>query len=125
MIRKVDPVFGQDHAQATKVTVARPWSAIAGGVALSVRLTPKGGRDAIEGIEQLADGRSVLKARVRAAPSEGEANAALVRLIAKAVGVPPRDVALTAGATARIKRLTITGHGPTLIAALEKIAAKG
>ena len=107
------------------MTVARPWSAIAGGVALSVRLTPKGGRDAIEGIEQLAEGRGILKARVRAAPSEGEANAALVRLIAKAAGVPPRDVALTAGVTARIKRLTIAGDGPTLIAALEKIAANG
>ncbi len=96
-----------------------------GGVALAVRLTPKGGRDAIDGIAHLADGRSVLKVRVRAAPSEGEANAALLRLIAKAAGVPPRDVALTAGATARIKQLAISGDGPTLIAALEKIAAKG
>ena len=87
-----------------------------------VRLTPKGGRDAIDGIETLADGRAVLKARVRAAPTEGEANAALSRLIAKAMGVPPRDVALVAGATARLKRLTIAGDGPTLIAALEKIA---
>lgn len=98
---------------------------MAGGVALSVRLTPKGGRDGIDGIELLADGRSALKVRVRAAPSEGEANAALIRLLAKAVGVPPRDVALSAGVTARIKRLTIAGDGPTLIAALEKIAAKG
>jgi hypothetical protein len=96
-----------------------------GGVVLAVRLTPKGGRDAIDDIAQLADGRSVLKVRVRAAPSEGEANAALLRLIAKAAGVPPRDVALTAGATARIKQLAISGDGPTLIAALEKIAAKG
>ncbi len=96
---------------------------MAGGVALAVRLTPKGGRDAIDGIEQLADGRSVLKVRVRAAPSEGEANAALVKLIAKAVGVPARDVVLAAGATARIKRLTLSGYGPTLIAALEKICA--
>ena len=99
----------------------RPWILAAGGVALAVRLTPKGGRDSIDGIEQLADGRSVLKARVRAAPSEGEANDALCRLFAKAVGVPPRDVALIAGATARIKRLAIAGDPPTLIAALEKI----
>ncbi len=76
---------------------ARPWSATAGGVALSVRLTPKGGRDAIDGIDVLADGRAVLKARVAAAPSEGEANDALCRMIAKAVGVPPRDVTLVAG----------------------------
>jgi hypothetical protein len=102
---------------------ATPWSAAAGGIALSVRLTPKGGRDAIDGIEILADGRPVLKARVRAAPSEGEANDALCRLIAKAAGVPQRDVALVAGATARIKRLAITGDGPTLIAALEKVVA--
>ena len=49
--------------------MARPWSAIAGGIALAVRLTPKGGRDAIDGIESLADGRSVLKARVAAPPN--------------------------------------------------------
>jgi len=102
------------------MTLARPWSTLAGGIALTVRLTPKGGRDAIDGIKVLGDGRPVLKARVRAAPSEGEANDALCRLIAKAVGVPPRDVALAAGATGRIKRLTIAGDGPTLIAALEK-----
>ena len=102
---------------------APPWTALAGGVALHVRLTPKGGRDAIDGIAQMADGRSVLKARVRAAPSEGEANAALVRLIAKQLGVPPRDVAVSAGASARVKRLTIAGQPAALIAALEKIAA--
>ena len=95
----------------------------ADGLALNVRLTPKGGRDAIDGIEVLSDGRPVLKARVRAAPSEGEANDALCRLIAKAAGVPPRDVSLATGATSRVKRLTIAGHGPTLIAALEKVVA--
>ena len=103
----------------------RPWSTAAAGIALSVRLTPKGGRDAIDGIEILADGRPVLKARVRAAPSEGEANEALCRLIAKVAGVPPRDVVLIAGATGRIKRLAIAGDGPTLIAALEKVIASG
>jgi uncharacterized protein YggU (UPF0235/DUF167 family) len=107
------------------MVAALPWSAVAGGVALAVRLTPKGGRDQIDGIALLADGRNVLKVRVAAAPSEGAANAALVRLLATAVGVPPRDVALAAGATARIKRLTISGDPPTLIAALEKFAAKG
>jgi hypothetical protein len=103
------------------VAAARPGTLAAAGVTVSVRLTPKGGRDAIDGIEQLSDGRAVLKARVRAAPSEGEANAALGKLIARALGVPPRDVSLMAGATGRVKRLAVTGHGPTLIAALEKI----
>ena len=86
-----------------------------------MRLTPKGGRDAIDGIQKLADGRAVLKARVAAPPSEGEANEALVRLVAKSMGVPPRDVALTAGATSRIKRLTIAGDARALIAKLEQL----
>ena len=101
--------------------MSRPWAAAAGGVTLALRLTPKGGRNAIDGIEQLADGRAVLKVRVAAPPSEGAANDALIRLIAKALGVPPRDVVLAAGATARIKRLTIAGDPGRLIAALEKL----
>jgi uncharacterized protein YggU (UPF0235/DUF167 family) len=101
----------------------RPWSVTSAGLSLTVRLTPRGGRDAIDGIETRADGQCVLKARVRAAATEGEANAALVALLARAAGVPPRSVMLVSGATARIKRLAIAGHGPTLAAALEKAAA--
>jgi uncharacterized protein len=105
--------------------LARPGTTVADGLVLVVRLTPKGGRDAIEGIEQLADGRSVLKVRVRVAASEGEANAALVQLLARSLGIAPRDVVLVAGATARIKRLKIGGTASVLAAALEKIAAIG
>jgi uncharacterized protein len=101
---------------------APPWTATADGIVLVVRLTPKGGRDSIDGIAQLADGRSVLKARVRAAASEGEANAALIRLIAEAVGVAPSAVELVAGATSRVKRLQIIGRSAALVAALEKIS---
>jgi uncharacterized protein YggU (UPF0235/DUF167 family) len=92
---------------------------------LDVRLTPRGGRDAIEGIERLADGRTVLKARVRAAPFEGEANAALCRLIAKALGLAPRHVELAAGATARVKRLRIAGDAGALAAELERLTREG
>jgi uncharacterized protein len=101
---------------------AVPWSLTSDGAVLAVRLTPKGGRDAIDGIDVLADGRPVLAVRVRALPAEGQANEALIRLIAKAVGVPSRDVTLVAGATARLKRLAISGQGPMVIATLEKIA---
>jgi uncharacterized protein len=104
---------------------ARPWTVQPGGVALTVRLTPRGGRDAIDGIEMLADGRCVLKARVRVPPSEGEANAALIRLVARALGVAPRAVTLVAGDTARIKRLHIAGEGRSLAATLEKLVAIG
>ena len=99
-----------------------PWTAAPDGVVVEVRLTPRGGRDAIEGIERRADGRAVLKARVRAAPFEGEANAALCRLLAKALGVAPRQVELVAGATGRIKRVRVTGDRAAILAALERIA---
>jgi len=97
-----------------------PWSAVPGGIMLTVRLTPKGGSDAIDNIETMADGRAVLKARVRAAPSDGEANAALVKLLARALGVAPRAVELIAGDTARVKRRKILGDTAALGAALEK-----
>ncbi|HET7850392.1 MAG TPA: DUF167 family protein [Pseudolabrys sp.] len=103
----------------------RPWHAKTGGVSLRVRLVPRGGRDAIDGIDVLDDGRAVLRARVRAAPSGGEANEALIKLMAKAIGIPPRDIALAGGSTSRLKRLTIFGDSRTLIAALEKICASG
>ncbi len=91
------------------------------GVALDVRLTPRGGRDAIEGVERRDDGRVVLKARVRAAPVEGEANEALRLLVAEALGVAPRQVAIAAGAGARLKRLHIAGDAKMLSAALMRL----
>ena len=91
-----------------------PWIAVTGGVLVDVRLTPRGGCDAIDGVERRADGRVVLKARVRAAPFEGQANAALCRLLADALNVAPRQVAVVAGATTRVKRIEIAGEAKSL-----------
>jgi uncharacterized protein (TIGR00251 family) len=102
-----------------------PWRIEANGLLVVIRLTPRGGCDAIDGIAQLADGRRVVKVRVRAAASEGEANAALMKLIARSLGVAVRDVSLIAGATARLKRVRVSGAGATLAATLEKICAIG
>lgn len=104
------------------MATVRPWALVAGGVRLFVRVTPKGGRDAVDGVLSLADGRAILKVRVRSAPSEGEANAAVNKLVAKALGIAPSHVRLEAGTTSRIKTLYISGDGPILIAALEKLA---
>jgi uncharacterized protein YggU (UPF0235/DUF167 family) len=103
------------------MSAGRPWRIEADGLTLLVRLTPKGGRDAVEGVEPLADGTVVLKARVRAAAHEGAANAALQKLIASLVAVAPRRVHLVAGASARIKRLKIEGDGAKLAATLESL----
>ena len=93
----------------------------ADGIALNVRLTPRSARDAIEGVECRSDGRTVLKVRVRAAPVEGEANEALRRLIAKALGIALRQIELAAGSAARLKRLRIAGDAQMLDALLGRL----
>jgi uncharacterized protein len=100
--------------------MAEAWTAEPGGVALWLRLTPKGGRDALEGVETLADGRRVLKARVRAAPEDGRANAALTRLVADALDAPASAVSIVSGHTARIKKLFVAGDAASLLAALSE-----
>jgi len=99
---------------------AEPWTATIDGVVIDVRLTPRGGRDAIEGIERRADGRSVFKARVRAVASEGAANAALCRLVAEVLDVAPRQVTVAGGATSRVKRIRVIGEPAALVAALRR-----
>ncbi|UXN61992.1 DUF167 family protein [Phyllobacterium zundukense] len=79
------------------------------GITLFVRLTPKSAKDAIEGVEETDDGRSHLKARVRAVPEDGRANAALVKLLAKQLDLSARDVTIAAGATSRLKQVRISG----------------
>ncbi|HYM27624.1 MAG TPA: DUF167 domain-containing protein [Steroidobacteraceae bacterium] len=71
---------------------------------VSVRLTPRGGRDAVEGW----DGE-VLRVRVSAAPVNGGANEALVRLLAKSLGLPASRVTLVAGARSRLKLVDVAG----------------
>ncbi|MGV2979560.1 DUF167 family protein [Camelimonas sp. ID_303_24] len=105
-----------------------PWRIEAGALRLMVRLTPRGGRDALEGVEIRDDGRPVLKARVRAAPENGQANAALVRLLAKSLDISASQVAVTGGHTARVKTLTIAAGvaGPEELAArLARLAGGG
>lgn len=104
---------------------AKPWVQTADGVILDVRLTPRGGRDAIEGVERRADGRIVLKARVRAAPFEGRANEALCFLLARELGLAPRQVEIAAGEGARIKRLRIAGDPQKFAEILDRLSKGG
>lgn len=76
---------------------------------LAVRLTPRGGRDRIDGWAVDADGRPYLKARVSAPPVEGEANAALTALLAKVLKRPKSAVRIAAGETARLKQVEVEG----------------
>jgi len=92
------------------------------GIDLFVRLTPKAALDRIEDVETAADGRSHLKARVRAVPENGAANHALERLIAKALGVPASAVSVIAGGTARLKTLRVAGEPTALAKAVEALS---
>lgn len=92
------------------------------GVDLFVRLTPKAAMDRLEGIETSADGRSHMKARVRAVPENGAANQALERLVAKALGVPRSAVSVAAGGTARLKTLRVVGDPAVLGKAIEALS---
>jgi hypothetical protein len=79
---------------------------------LAVRLTPRGGADRIDGWGEDAQGRPLLKVRVSAPPVEGEANAALEKLLAKALGLPRSAVSVAAGQTARVKQVQVLGLDP-------------
>jgi uncharacterized protein (TIGR00251 family) len=71
---------------------------------LRVRLTPRGGKDALN---RFSD--DVLHARVSAPPVDGAANRALLALLADALGVPKSHLSLHSGATGREKVIRIEG----------------
>jgi uncharacterized protein YggU (UPF0235/DUF167 family) len=74
---------------------------------LAVRVTPRSAKPGIGGWRKGADGRDDLELRVAEAPRYGAANDAVVRILAKALGVSRSEVAIIAGATSRHKRLSI------------------
>lgn len=76
---------------------------------LPVRVTPKGGRDGVDGWALDPAGRPYLKVRVSAAPADGEANAAVTALLAKALRRPKSAVRIVSGETARLKIIEIEG----------------
>jgi uncharacterized protein (TIGR00251 family) len=73
----------------------------------TVRLTPRGGRDAIDGWQD-----ETLRVRVSAAPAEGKANDALLRLLAKALDVPRSRLRIASGASSRTKVIEVQGLSP-------------
>ena len=76
---------------------------------LTVRVTPRGGRDAVEGWAHDEAGRPFLKLRVSAAATDGAANAAAIALLAKALGRPRSAVRILRGETARLKQVEVEG----------------
>jgi uncharacterized protein (TIGR00251 family) len=100
-----------------------PWRYSAAGVSVALRVTPRGGRDEIDGLETLANGRTVIKVRVRAIADGGEANRAVMELVAKALGVSKARVRILSGATSRLKQIAVDGDPAKLGEALRKLTA--
>ncbi len=73
-------------------------------VELALRVTPRANA---ERVGPYADG--LLGVRVTRPPADGEANRAVLRLVAGALGVPPSSVTLVAGARSRRKRVAVEG----------------
>jgi uncharacterized protein (TIGR00251 family) len=89
--------------------LADPWRYSTQGISVAVRVTPRSGRDEVDGLETLADGRTVLRVRVRALADGGEANRAVIELTAKALGVPRAKVRIRSGMTSRLKHIAVDG----------------
>ena len=102
---------------------ASPFAAAADGVRVSVRLTPRASRTAITGIARDAAGTAMVTAMVTAAPEDGKANAALVKLLAREWRVAKSGITVVKGATDRRKLLHVAGDPAQLsvrLAAWEK-----
>src|ERR1700732_1526969 len=100
-----------------------PWRYSAQGIRVALRVTPRGGRDDIDGVETLAGGRTVIKVRVRAIAEDGAANRAVIELLAKALGVPKAKVRILSGATSRLKQIAVDGDPAKLGDTLRKLTA--
>ena len=100
-----------------------PWRYSTEGISIALRVTPRGGRDDIDGIETLANGRSVVKIRVRAIAEGGEANRAVTELVAKALGVAKAKVRILSGTTSRLKQIAVDGDPAKLGATLRGLTA--
>jgi uncharacterized protein (TIGR00251 family) len=100
-----------------------PWRYSTQGISVALRVTPRGGRDEIDGLETLANGRSVVKVRVRAIAEGGEANRAVIALLAKALGVPKAKIRVLSGMTSRLKQIAVDGDPAKLGEALRMLTA--
>ena len=94
------------------------------GIVVSVRLTPRAHRDQFDGVGVLADGTSVIQARVRAVPADGAANMALVRLFAASLRTPKSAVEIVAGHTQRTKQVRIAGDADALLAKMRSLTGE-
>jgi len=100
--------------------LAEPFERLASAVRLHVRLTPRGGDNAIDGWATDSSGKAHLKVRVSAPPEDGKANQALIELLAKKFNCAKSAVRIVSGETSRLKRVEIAGNTDALAQKLQE-----
>lgn len=94
------------------------FSPVSNGLQVAIRLIPKARHAVVEGVIERADGAAALKVRVTAAPEKGNANAALVELLAGFWDIPKSHLTIVAGVSSRNKIVFIKGDPDRLLAQL-------
>jgi len=100
------------------MATASPFTVVADGVRVRLRVQPRARRNRIEGLVPEADGGVALKVAVTAAPEDGRANAAVLALLAEAWDIAKSSLAVTAGAADRRKTIHLRGDPQRLMQAL-------
>ncbi len=95
------------------------------GIRLYLRATPGAATNEIAGLWQSADGETRVAVKVTAPPDKGKANAAILKLLAKKLGLPKSALSVRAGETSRLKVIQIEGEPDALAAALENLVGEG
>ncbi len=93
---------------------ALPFAAASDGLRVRVKVTPKAGRNRVDGLAPEADGGVALKVAVTAAPEDGKANAAVIALLAREWGVAKSTISVVLGAADRRKVLHLAGDPAAL-----------
>jgi uncharacterized protein (TIGR00251 family) len=75
---------------------------------LAVRVTPRSAKPGIGGWREGTDGRMELEIRVAEAPADGAANAAVLKLLARKLGLPKGSIEIVSGETSRHKRIALS-----------------
>jgi uncharacterized protein (TIGR00251 family) len=87
-----------------------PYIESGNSLVFKVQVVPRASRSQIVG-----EHNGALRVRIAASPVEGAANEELIKTLAKAFGVPRRNIEITSGHTSRTKQVTITGSNPEML----------
>ncbi len=107
-------------AASELLLASRPFAGAAGGVRVRIKVTPRARHAGVTGLVNDADGAPRLKVAVTAAATGGQANTAVLALLADEWHLPRSAFAIHAGAADRRKTVSITGDTSGLLAALRR-----